>query len=236
MSPQVEHTEPAYRQIAGHIRGQIERGELQPGQTVPSVRQLAADWQISRATAERALALLRAEGLIVTQHGVGGIVQQPAAPLASSMARSALAAGALFVDDQDRVMLVRPTYKPYWDIPGGYVEPGESPYAACVREVAEELGIRPPIGDLLVVDWAPHPDDGDKLLFVFDGGRLDAAALDAIRLQETELSEYRYVGVDQVDELTVPRLARRLQSALPARRAARTVYLEGGTPVQASTS
>src|SRR4051794_6081139 len=43
----------------------------------------------------------------------------------------------------------RPTYKAYWDIPGGYVEPGETPRDACVREVYEELGIRPPIGKLL---------------------------------------------------------------------------------------
>jgi ADP-ribose pyrophosphatase YjhB (NUDIX family) len=48
-----------------------------------------------------------------------------------------VAAGALFVDEQDRVMLVRPTYKPYWDVPGGYVEKGESPLQACIREVAE---------------------------------------------------------------------------------------------------
>ncbi len=28
------------------------------------------------------------------------------------------------------------------------------------------------IGRLLVVDWAPHPNEGDKLLFIFDGGQL----------------------------------------------------------------
>jgi 8-oxo-dGTP diphosphatase len=50
-----------------------------------------------------------------------------------------VSAGALFVDEYDRVLLVEPTYKSYWDIPGGYVEPGESPLAACAREVHEEL-------------------------------------------------------------------------------------------------
>ncbi|MBX6722278.1 MAG: NUDIX hydrolase, partial [Dactylosporangium sp.] len=39
-----------------------------------------------------------------------------------------------------RVLLVRPTYKPYWDIPGGYVQPGESPLAACKREIRASLG------------------------------------------------------------------------------------------------
>lgn len=88
------------------------------------------------------------------------------------MARPRVAAGVLFFDDDGHVLLVLPCYKPGWDIPGGYVEPGESPKRACARELEEELGITPAIGDLLVIDWAPHPDEGDKLLFVYDGGVL----------------------------------------------------------------
>jgi ADP-ribose pyrophosphatase YjhB (NUDIX family) len=69
-----------------------------------------------------------------------------------------VAAGVLFIDEQERVMLVRPTYKDYWDIPGGYVEAGESPLQACIREVAEELGLQVKITRLLTVDWAPWQD------------------------------------------------------------------------------
>lgn len=88
------------------------------------------------------------------------------------MGRPRMAAGALFVDEADRVLLVEPSYKNYRDIPGGYVEEGESPLQACAREVREELGIKAAIGRLLVVDWAPNPGEGDKLLFLFDGGLL----------------------------------------------------------------
>ena len=49
------------------------------------------------------------------------------------------AAGALFVDERGRVMLVEPTYKPMWEIPGGVIESGETPSAACAREIDEEL-------------------------------------------------------------------------------------------------
>ena len=63
----------------------------------------------------------------------------------ASLARKRMAVGALFHDENGRVLLVDPTYKPTWDLPGGAVEKEESPYAACRREVAEELGLdRPP--------------------------------------------------------------------------------------------
>src|SRR5215218_906073 len=140
-------------------------------------------------------------------------------------ARARLAAGALFFDDAGRVLLVKPTYKDGWDIPGGYVEPGESPRVACIREVAEELGIKPPIGDLLVTDWAPHPTDGDKILFVFDGGRLADTDLARVQLDADEISEYAFHAVDQLAAALIPRLARRVAAATEARNAGRPVYL-----------
>ncbi|MGW0970924.1 NUDIX domain-containing protein [Streptomyces sp. NPDC002516] len=62
----------------------------------------------------------------------------------TKMAHPRMAAGALFFDADGRVLMVEPTYKDYWDIPGGYVETGESPLQAADREVHEELGITPP--------------------------------------------------------------------------------------------
>jgi 8-oxo-dGTP diphosphatase len=139
-----------------------------------------------------------------------------------------VSAGAVFVDDSGAVMLVRPTYKPYWDVPGGYVEPGESPREACIREVREELGITPPIGRMLVVDWAPAEGEGDKLLFLFDGGTLDTMTLDKIELQESELDQHAYVEVSDLPGATIPRLVRRLTAALAARADGTTRYLEHG--------
>lgn len=147
--------------------------------------------------------------------------------------RAAAAAGALFTDDAGRIMLVRPTYKDYWDIPGGYVEPGETPYECCVREVAEELGIRPAIGGLLTADWAPSDIDGDKILFIFDGGQLSHEQHAAITLQADELSEYRYVDVHNLESVTMPRLVRRLTVAHYAHTEQHTTYTEHGQPLAA---
>ncbi len=149
------------------------------------------------------------------------------------MARPRMAAGALFFDAQGRVLLVRPSYKPMWDIPGGYVETGESPLDACRREVQEELGISPAIGPLLVIDWAPIPTEGDKVLYVFDGGELSADAAASIKLAAGELLAAEFHSPDDLDRLLIPRLARRVKRAMDARGPrgqSHPVYLEYGEP------
>lgn len=146
------------------------------------------------------------------------------------MARPRVAAGVMLWDEEGRVLLVRPSYKPGWDVPGGYVEPGESPRQACAREIREELGVEAPIGPLLVVDWAPHPAEGDKILFVFDGGLLPREDRARIHLDPVELTEYRFVELADVGDLLIPRLARRLLSAASSRLRGAAVYVEHGLP------
>lgn len=144
------------------------------------------------------------------------------------MASARAAAGVLFFDADGRVLLVRPAYKPGWDIPGGYLRPGETPTEAAAREVSEELGITPPIGRMLVVDWAPHPDEGDKILFVFDGGQLTPERIAQIQLDPAEIAEYAYHDPELIGHLLIPRLARRLTAAIAMRAARRLGYLEHG--------
>src|SRR3954453_18758089 len=156
------------------------------------------------------------------------------APSPPPMARPRVAAGLLMHDDQGRILMVRPTYKEGWDIPGGYVETDESPAQAAERELAEELNLRRSPGRLLVVDWAPHPAEGDKLLFVFDGGTLTPAEVDALQLGADEIAEARYWLPDELDTLAPARLVNRLRLALDALSSGRTLYAERGASVIAA--
>lgn len=140
------------------------------------------------------------------------------------------AAGALVLDERGRVLLVEPTYKDHWEIPGGMIEIGETPSRACAREIHEELGLTREPGGLLVVDWAPHPEQGDRVLFVFDGGVLTEAEIAAIRLQEEELASYVFLPLAEALDRLIPRLERRVAAAARAKAAGRTVYLEHGLP------
>lgn len=166
-------------------------------------------------------------------HGTEASLNRP------PMARPYAAAGVLFFDEEDRILLVEPSYKPGWDIPGGFVEPGESPYSACVREVAEELGIAPPIGGLLAIDWAPCLNDGwldsEMLAFVFDGGVLPASWRERIRLDMDEIINCAFVPVDEVGGLLPSPHARRVRAAAALRGVPqRSGYLEFGNQIPES--
>src|SRR4051794_14311984 len=144
---------------------------------------------------------------------------------ADKFATPRVAAGVLFRDHNGRVLLVKPSYKDGWEIPGGYVEHGESPLAAAVREGREELGADLEVTDLLVLDWAPHPAEGDKLLVIFRGGTLSPSDVDQLRLDPDELTDARFFDVSELPRLMPDRLARRVGEA--AQHDAGT-YLEHG--------
>jgi GntR family transcriptional regulator len=66
---------PAYRQIADVLRGQISAGAVSPGEKLPSERELCERYDVDRGVVRRALALLQAWGLVVTEHGRGAFVR-----------------------------------------------------------------------------------------------------------------------------------------------------------------
>lgn len=70
----IQRTPPPYVQISTDIREQIHSGQLRPGDVLPSARRLAEDYGVSRATVDKALAGLRAEGIIRAVPRVGTVV------------------------------------------------------------------------------------------------------------------------------------------------------------------
>ncbi len=141
-----------------------------------------------------------------------------------------VSAGALIFDQAGRLLILSPTYKSGWTIPGGVMEAdGETPWDACRREVREECGIEVRTGRLACVDFRPgrrgHPGG---IRFLFDCGPADDAALSAITVQPEEIAEYRLVAVDTALVMLRPPIRRRVRAALRHRR---RVYLENGRPV-----
>jgi len=151
--------------------------------------------------------------------------------VAARTARQRIAAGALVRDPAGRILMVEPSYKPTWEIPGGMVEAQESPLDACHREIREELGIDVPITRLLVVDWVPRRGVWPEgLLFVFDGGTMSPDRLAEVTLPDDELLAVRFVTLAQARDHVGPGMHLRLREALTAALSPHgaPVYLEQG--------
>lgn len=162
----------------------------------------------------------------------GNVGVVPVGEYVAGLARKRMAAGVLFRDRVGRVLLVEPSYKPNWEIPGGAVEDGESPWAAVVRECREELGWDRPLGGLLVVDYVrPQDSRPEGVVFVFDGGVLDESDVVGMTLATSEILSVGFHTVDEARAKVKALLADRLTAALEAVAQGVTVLCEQGCRV-----
>ncbi len=149
--------------------------------------------------------------------------------LNAGLPRKRAIAQLLVRDHEQRVLLCQLTYKADWDLPGGVVEVGESPAAAVVREVKEELALDLTAHGLLVIDWLP-PWSGwdDALCLVFDGGVHDPSILDGVALEPREIVSAELCTPAQVRERCRDFTARRIEQALAAAGGTGAEFLHSG--------
>ena len=141
-----------------------------------------------------------------------------------------VSAGALIFDPAGRLLILKPTYKSGWTIPGGVMEAdGESPWEACRREVREETGLEVSRGRLAAMDFRrPRPGRAGGIRFLFDCGPVSEEALAGLKLQPEEISEARLVPLPEALALLRGPIRRRVQAATGG---GPLVYLEDGRPV-----
>ncbi|MGH3627296.1 MAG: NUDIX hydrolase, partial [Sciscionella sp.] len=134
-------------------------------------------------------------------------------------------------DHGGRVLLCQLVYKPEWDLPGGIIDPGESPAGALAREIREELGLELPVGGLLAVNWLP-PWKGwsDACQIVFDLGGYDESLTEQMILQAREITAVHWCAPGAAARHVAPYLATFLPVVLAAADTGVPVYLEAGAP------
>lgn len=130
-------------------------------------------------------------------------------------------------NNANEILLCELTYKQEWDLPGGVVDPHESPAHALMREIREEMQVEVSPGSLLAVNWLPSWRGwDDATLFVFDLG-VDDDVIARSRLEPRELRSLHWCDLDQVERRAAPYVTRMLRRL--AQQTGGTAYLEDGT-------
>jgi len=121
-------------------------------------------------------------------------------------------AATIVIEDGKALILKRgptaPWYPNYWNLPGGGIDPGESPKAAAKRELEEEIGIAP--RNIRFLDKVyDHKEDFTLWTYVAEGYR------GRLLLDKSENTEYAWVGPEDISSYRfVPQVERLLQKVL----------------------
>ena len=145
-------------------------------------------------------------------------------------ARKRVIAHLLVTEPGGRVCVLETTFKPDFELPGGILEPGESPRVGLARELQEEVSFDLAIGRLLVVDWlAPYLGWEDAVELIFDGGDLTSTEL--LRPDLKEIRAVHWLEPAAAIARMAPFAQGRLGSALAARAERSCHYLEAGVRI-----
>ncbi|MFV8251119.1 NUDIX domain-containing protein [Bdellovibrio bacteriovorus] len=143
-----------------------------------------------------------------------------------SLPKKRMGVGVLLFSE-DKILILKPTYKDHWLLPGGVIDLNESPREAAIREVHEELGLQVEIKQLLVVDYLHKAGERTECIqFLFSGGNLSKEQIDSIRLQDEEISDMQFVALTEAKKLVSEHT--RIRLSFIESNPQKSIYLENG--------
>jgi 8-oxo-dGTP pyrophosphatase MutT (NUDIX family) len=146
----------------------------------------------------------------------------------NALPKKIMAAGALLFDEARRILLVKPTYRLRWQLPGGVVDTGESPKEACEREILEELGCRLTVVRPVLVDYTRTVGEMvvDHFEWLFQGPSLSREQVERIQIDGKEIEEYRCVSMAEMPVMVEVFNERRIRNAISAIERGTFVYTD----------
>lgn len=143
----------------------------------------------------------------------------------NSLPRKRGAVGVIFLNE-DRILILEPTYKKNWLVPGGVIEKFESPLEAAIRECKEEIGVDVRIASLLCADYKRGNEDiGDAVHYLFFGEILNRQEM---RLNQEEIKSLKWASPDQALMLFDEHLSKRVEAGLQSIKSGKVFYCEEG--------
>lgn len=143
----------------------------------------------------------------------------------NSLPRKRSAVGVLIFKDE-KLLVLEPTYKLNWLVPGGVIEKFESPLEAAIRECQEEIGIEVKIESFLCADFKRGDSiTGDAIHYLF---RAKLPKNFNIKVDESEIKQALWLSSDEALDKFDSHLGLRVKVGLEAIKLNRSFYCEDG--------
>ncbi len=117
----------------------------------------------------------------------------------AKLPKKSVATKSIIKSDTGKILLVKPNYKPRWQLPGGGVEAGEDPRKGLVRELTEELNFQAKGSDFKLLDTV-FRQDHDNLILIYEY-LIAIDESDTVQVQEDELETYKFEEPQNVGPL-----------------------------------
>lgn len=135
--------------------------------------------------------------------------------------------GVLIFNKSHQLLIVKPSYKDGWSIPGGGVDIDETPMIAALRETKEEVNLDLENIVLVCVEYTTKKGiKPETLQFIFYGGELEENEISKIILNENEHSDFRFVDISGAINLFNERLQYAIPFCIEAIKNKNTAYIE----------
>ena len=118
----------------------------------------------------------------------------------NSLPRKIVGAEAVFMNEENQILVLKPSYRDGWLFPGGAVEENESPLSAAKREVKEEVGIDVVINKMIGFVYLTKKETPEECHVLFDGGVLTKEDIESIKLPADEIIDFKFVSRQEAEE------------------------------------
>ncbi len=135
----------------------------------------------------------------------------------STLAKRHTASGAFIFSAQNQLLILKPSYKDGWNLPGGVSDQFESPYQTVIRECKEETNLDIHIKDLVLIDYSRKIIDDyehDYIEFYFTA---TVKNLSEIQIDKEEIIDYKFVDITESQNYLTQNYHTRLTAFLNAK-------------------
>lgn len=146
-----------------------------------------------------------------------------------NLPRKRVSVGALFFNNKKQLLVVKPNYKSNWLVVGGTVDAKESPYQAMKREIKEEIGLTIKKLQPICFEYKLRKNfQGEAVYILFYGGILTQKQINSIKLQKSELDDYKFVDIKDAKKVLRSTGGHKLSHCMKAIKNKTIFYMENG--------